>query len=88
MEDATITRLFRSPVKNTLTPSEGASQPLQYPALPQSDIDEVEPDVPILSYVDGQYVEMQELPETEAVARDIQLDADEDEEVKTEVQKV
>jgi hypothetical protein len=43
MEDATITRLFRSPAKNTTTQSLESSGQIQYPELPHSDNDAVEP---------------------------------------------
>lgn len=76
MEDATITRLFRSPCKHSRDPSEDVSQPLQYPELPQTDSDEVASDVPILTYDNGQYVEMQDAKETEADAQDAYSDAE------------
>lgn len=83
MEDATITRLFRSPAKDDSTPLEDVSQPLQYPELPQSVSDEVETDVPILSFVQGQYVAIQEVTEIEAEAQNSHLDSAETEESET-----
>ncbi|KAH7396517.1 hypothetical protein DE146DRAFT_40080 [Phaeosphaeria sp. MPI-PUGE-AT-0046c] len=76
MEDATITRLFRSPVNDYSPPSEDTSQPLQYPELPYSDSDDIETDVPILTYVQGQYVEVQVQGETEIEEQESHTDAE------------
>jgi hypothetical protein len=43
MEDATITRLFRSPTKNTTTQPLESSGQIVYPALPRSGSEEIEP---------------------------------------------
>lgn len=81
MEDATITRLFRSPVKDHFQPSEDAPQPLQYPELPHSDSDEVGSDVPVLTYVEGQYVEAQVTKETESWAQGNENEAGKEQEL-------